>query len=151
MNKAIKNGLATLILTTLPVLGVQAGGSDNHAAIFAGGTYKKETDPTVAIEYEYRTPLWSKKIGVGLVAERIFADKAANLVLAGVVVHPWQGLKINIFSGTKFVSSKTKTVFRGGLGYDFHYDNISYGPIYNVDRIKGDNYHVFGIAVGVGF
>ncbi len=158
MNKRMTKYAAVAALMALPVMSAQAGaGSNNHAAVFLGVTKTSSaTDPTVGIEYEYRTPLWDKRIGIGLVGERIFGDKYdANLFVAGVVVHPWKDSKANLSVGKESVGGKSKNVLRVGVGYDFHYNSISYGPVYNLDRISYDGKtstsHVIGIAVGMGF
>ncbi|MDH3326289.1 MAG: hypothetical protein OEM38_06185 [Gammaproteobacteria bacterium] len=153
MKKYIKKSAIAIALATLPMAAAQAAGGNNHVAVFAGATDTYlGTNPTFGIEYEYLTPLWNKKIGIGLVAERIFdSGHEANILVAGAVIHPWMGLKLNLSGGVEFVDSKTKNVARAGVGYDFHYNSISYGPVYNFDRIDGHNAHVAGIAIGFGF
>ncbi len=156
MKKIATKCAAVAALSLLPVMAAQAGGGNNHAAVFLGVTSTSDaTEPTVGLEYEYRTGLWDRKIGIGVVAERIMGDANANLFVAGVVVHPWQDLKANLSAGKESVSGKSKNVLRIGVGYDFHYDNISYGPVYNLDRIsyggKTSTSHVIGVAIGMGF
>lgn len=153
MKFSIVKSLAAAALLTLPVMTVHAaGGHNNHAALFLGATDSDAgTDPTVGIEYEYRTPLWDHKIGIGVVAERILGDHEANVFVAGVVVHPWKDLKLNLSAGQESADGHSEDVTRVGVGYDLHYNNISYGPVYNMDSINGHTAHVFGVAVGMGF
>jgi len=130
----------------------QAGEGNHHAALFVGITDSKiGMDETAGIEYEFRTPLWDRKIGIGLVAERIMGDMDASIFVAGVVIHPWKDLKINVSAGQEQKKGNSYDVTRAGVGYDFHYNNISYGPVYNYDDIEGSVAHVVGLAVGVGF
>jgi len=153
MIKAIKKSIAVVSLAALPVVSAQAGGGDNHAAVFLGATKAYSgTNPTAGIEYERRLPFMDRKIGLGVVAERIFdGGYQPDLVLGGVVIHPWKDLKFNISAGKEFLDSHSKNVVRVGAGYDLHYNNISYGPVYNIDTISGKRAHVFGLAIGMGF
>lgn len=151
MKRSVVKAVVVTSLLAGP-LAVQAGEGNHHAALFLGVTDTDAgTDPTVGIEYEYRTPLWDRKIGIGVVAERIFADYDADLLVAGVVVHPWKDLKVNLSAGQESSHGHTADVKRAGVGYDFHYNNISYGPVYNYDDIEGHTAHVIGVAVGMGF
>ncbi|MDH5693389.1 MAG: hypothetical protein OEZ47_09830 [Gammaproteobacteria bacterium] len=141
-----------------------AAGGDNHAAVFLGQTKAAAGGSgynTFALEYERRLPQMDRMFGIGVVAETIQSDPSATLVAAGVVVHPWKDLKVNIAAGQKMVSSgtvegikvesKSKSVLRVGAGYDFHYNNISYGPLVAFDSVGGSDYYVYGVGVGLGF
>jgi len=135
----------------IPLKAFSAGGN-NHAAIFLGPTKTdSSTEPTAGIEFEYRLPMMNKLIGVGVVAERIFSDHAANLFLAGAVVHPWKALKFNLFYGQERADGHSDSLFRVGAGYDFHYKRLSYGPVFNIDSVGGHTTQVAGITLGMGF
>ncbi len=135
------------------------GHGNNHAALFVGMTKaSKSTDATVGIEYEYRLPVLDNMLGVGVVVERIFADDTATVYVIGAVVHPWKALKLNASIGQERIedykkggTKKIKKVARVGVGYDFHYGDWSYGPVYNLDTVGGKTVHVLGVAVGMGF
>ncbi|MDH5302231.1 MAG: hypothetical protein OEW58_12810 [Gammaproteobacteria bacterium] len=153
MNKRTNQFLLIAALTGLPMMAAHAGEGNHHAALFGGATITSDyTDPTVGLEYEYRTNLWERRIGLGLVAERIAGDYYdMDLFFAGVVVHPWKDSKFNISVGHKDKNGSSYTVARVGAGYDFHYKQMSFGPVYNFDSVDGTSAHVLGIAVGVGF
>jgi len=150
----IKLGVAALL--AFPFAGVYAGAGNNHAAVFLGATKGDDhTDTTVGIEYEYLLPGNKKQFGIGLVAEGIFGDPKALVYVAGLVYHPKQlpGFKANLSIGGESKKNFDKNYFltRVGVGYDLHYNNISYGPVYNLDYVNGHTAHVFGLAVGLGF
>ena len=145
---------SAVVLMALPFVNAQAAGGNNHAAIFLGATSGSDhTDPTVGIEYEYLLPVMDKQLGLGVVGEGIFGDPKALVYVAGIVYHPKQvpGLKANLSFGGETKADHNETVVRVGVGYDLHYNNISYGPVYNFDTIGSHEAHVFGIAVGMGF
>jgi len=152
MNKLFaKLGLAA-VLFAAPFVSVQAGAGNNHAAVFLGATSTDDsTDPTVGLEYEYRLPYVNRMFGIGVVGEGIFSDPKALIGVAGVIVHPWKDLKLNLSFGKERKAGHDVDVTRVGIGYDFHYNSISYGPVYNMDSIHGHTVHVAGIAVGIGF
>ena len=155
MKNKIAKCFATAALVALPFAGAHAGAGNNHAALFMGATITDDyTDPTVGVEYEYRTPFMDRKIGIGVVVEQLL-DHDATIAVAGVVIHPWKDLKVNLSAGIERLdvagTTKNKELIRVGVGYDFHYNNISYGPVYNLDTVDGNNAHAVGLAVGFGF
>ena len=154
--KNILRKLGFAVLLTFFFTNSYAGGGNNHAAIFLGVTSSSDyTDETAAVEYEYLLPGMDKQFGIGLVGEGIFGSPKALVYVAGLVYHPKQlpGFKVNFSLGGESKNSFDKNYFltRVGAAYDFHYNNISYGPVYNLDYVNSKTFHVLGIAVGVGF
>lgn len=149
----VKKCLTVAALVAAPFLNAQAGEGNNHAALFVGQT---DGYSTVGVEYEYRTGLMDRMIGFGAVYEQFSATHYdATVLVAGVVIHPWKDLKLNISAGTEGTSAhginESHSLTRIGVAYDFHYENISYGPVYNSDTVNGHSVDVIGLAVGMGF
>jgi hypothetical protein len=139
---------------------------DNHAGLFLGATtLDDETDFTLGLDYERLTGLAGGTIGYGVLLDNNFAEKNIFIVGLPVFWHPWQGLKLLVAPGYEFKEgggtdkttgkkkkAKQKYLTRVGVGYDFHVDSYSIGPIVSVDLIDGgDTGVVYGLAVGTGF
>lgn len=137
------------------------------------------TDFTLGLDYERRLPWADGMFGVGLFAESIFAEHSEYLFGLPLFAHPYEGLKIYAapaviiaevpadahgggHSFDKFkrdfplasddeTNSETKFVVRVGLGYDFHVNRISLGPLFEVDYMDGDWAGIYGLSFGFGF
>ena len=149
-------GLAVAAAFVLPASNVFAGeGAKNHVALVGAITEFDSgvTDPTIGIEYEYLTPLWNGRIGVGAAYEVIIGDHDENVTVAVVnaVVHPWKSSKVILGVGQESGHGVSHSLTRVGLGYDFHVDKFSVGPIFSADFVDGHTNYVIGGAVGMGF
>ena len=129
-----------------------AEGHPHHLALASGYARQSHKDAGfVGLEYEYRV---SSKFGIGGYAETTWGD--FDLEAGGLIFtyRPSGGWKI--FGGPgverKLGTKKDKGLVRLGVGYDFHFRNVSIGPMVAVDLIE-DLTHVtyVGVAFGIGF
>ena len=129
-----------------------AGGQKHHVAAFSGATTTttnpSNTDFTLGAAYEFRT---SSLLGIGPVADFVFASKFAALFMGGMFFHPAGDLKLVAAPGIKFQGGLSAFVMRFGVGYDFHSGPLIFTPTFNIDLISGDAALVWGIAIGTGF
>ncbi|MFQ5652009.1 MAG: hypothetical protein ACE5IY_18920 [bacterium] len=153
----------------------------HHFAIFSGATSnieQKHTNFTLGAEYEYRLPVWQNRIGVGAVAERVFADHAETVLAGAALLHAGKGLKFLLASGVVVAeehhaetvslhadaegghgeepaSGETGTakefLLRAGLAKAFHAGRFSITPALNFDLINGNLAVVYGLCFGRGF
>lgn len=133
----------------------------NHIAIFNGATTVFEhdiTNYTVGIEYEHR---FTKKIGLGFLAEYI-TEKADEFVIGiPFFIYPLKGIKLMAVPLLVYgeepqedqaheSEKEARYLNRIGVGYEFHFHNFSIDPILNFDFGKTEALG-YGIAIGYGF
>ena len=135
-----------------------------HLALFNGATTSLThhlTAYTLGLDFEWRL---SELLGIGLSGEYIFSEGGEMVLGVPVFVHPWSGLKLIAAPllvmakehGTKEseteTEEETKSYFYGriGAGYDFHFSNLTAGPVVYYD-FGHTNALTYGIMLGIGF
>lgn len=142
----------------------------NHLALFIGGTSNFDHDVnlfSLGVDYERRLPIWHEKIGVGYVFE-FSTDGDINEIVTGVPVtlHPVGGLKLVVAPLAMFAKGghgdsnegdsghhddwSSDFAFRTAVGYDFHINSVSIGPLVAFDFAESMNF-VYGLNLGLGF
>ena len=139
----------------------------------------KHTDPTAGIDYEFRLPFWDNVIGIGIFGEAVFAEHIEFLAGGLIIVHPIAGLKVFagggavrvehtvqsipetiplkiksdriLANGSEETEVKFEPLIRGGIGYDFHFEQFSIGPVVSADYINKNTLLVYGLSLGIGF
>jgi hypothetical protein len=137
----------------------------HHLALFNGATTNLDHEPTayaLGVDYEYR---FSKLVGATLLGEYVAADSEEILAGAGLLFHPYKGLKLITAPMLLFAEEhpegghethEVKTdkeaefAFRFSAAYDFYIGNLSLGPVINYDLGKTNSIS-YGVAVGIGF
>jgi len=133
----------------------------NHVGLFLGVAHNGEaaaTDFAAGIDYEYAL---AEPIGVGIFAERVFAEHAETLIGIPIsyTVH-----RLQLFvapavlfaeapagEATAEASSEQEFLVRVGAGYEFELAGASLTPKVNLDFVNGEMTLVPGLAVGIGF
>jgi len=147
----------------------------HHVAFFSGAgsnVDQNHTNFTLGLEYAYRLSIWQNRLGIGVVAERVFADFSETLLAGNAIAHLGHGFKALVASGIVFAqeehivdagpeetghgeAAQSETVrellIRTGVSKDFHVGNFSLTPTLNLDFINGSAVLVYGFSVGRGF
>jgi hypothetical protein len=137
-------------------------GHRHHAGVFVGATLNfeaKHTDFTLGADYEYRFETHHGFLGVGVIADFVFAKHTESLFMGGIFLHPAPSLKFVIGNGIAMSevekAGKTETsshyVIRLGAGYDFVMSSMTITPTVNWDMIEGHSSLVYGLTAGFGF
>lgn len=126
-----------------------------HLAVFGGGTsLAGHTYWTVGAEAEYRLPVWHRRVGIGLLADRTLSDHSHTIVGAMTVVRPvprWSNLKLMVVPSIEFTDGHRTLLLRSGIGWDLHVEAFSLSPLYSLDFVDGEVAQVFGLTLGLGF
>jgi len=133
----------------------------NHVGLFLGAAYNSEaavTDLAIGVDYEYAL---AEPIGLGIFAERVFAEHAETLI--GVPVS-YTVDRLQLFVAPTVLlseaaaeeasaesTSEHEFLLRLGAGYEFELSGASLTPKINIDIVSGEVSIVPGIGVGVGF
>jgi hypothetical protein len=142
----------------------------HHLAIFNGTATSFThhfTAYSLGVDYEYRLTGF---LGLGLLAEAVFAESQELIAGLPVFLHPFGNFKALIapmvlFSeahdgGQEETHKKAATTelgkeahfgFRAGIAYDFHLGKLSLGPVVNYDYANGASTIVYGVNLGFGF
>ena len=158
----MKKSIATLTLLLLfgaATTSAYAGGDDDkkhakshhalHAAVFFGAANTSaHTDFALGGDVEYRLPWFGSRMGVGAIADAVFAEHTHVLTGGGVFVHPAGGLKVLVAPAAAFSDGHKTFVLRSGLSYEMHLGGLTVAPTLNLDFDKHHTTQVFGIAVG---
>lgn len=137
----------------------------HHVALFNGATTNLDhetTAYTVGLDYEYR---FSKIVGATLLGEYVAASSSEIIAGAGLLFHPYKGLKIVTAPMVLFAEESSDEehatniekddkqatfAFRFSVAYDFYVGNFSIGPVINYDLGETNSIN-YGVAVGIGF
>jgi len=137
----------------------------HHVALFNGATTNlshETTAYTIGLDYEYR---FSKIVGLTILGEYIAATSEEIIAGAGLLFHPYKGLKLVTAPMLMFAESHNIThnysemeeqkkeasfAFRFSTAYDFYVGKLSIGPVINFD-LGETNSISYGVAVGMGF
>lgn len=137
----------------------------HHVALFNGATSNLDhetTAYTIGLDYEYR---FSKIVGATLLGEYVATSSSEILAGAGLLFHPYRGLKVVTAPMVLFAEEhneehhntsiekqdkKATFAFRFSAAYDFYIGNLSLGPVINYD-LGETNSISYGVAVGIGF
>lgn len=122
----------------------------NHLAAFGGGhRLAGQTSWAVGAEYERRV---ARYVGLTALGELTFADQRETTLAAGIVVHPFGGLELQVLAGRLSADEgHDDTLWRFGAGYGFEVGGASLGPSLSLDRVEGETAVVFGLTLGWGF
>jgi len=151
--------LAALISVVVVGFALPVGASDhdNHVAIFAGLTHAEgENAFTLGADYERRLPGDASMFGVALLVDATVQEKGDShkhtIYAGGVMIHPWEGLKLGAFGGVERPDGEgNKGFVRGTVGYDIPMGHMSLTPGVSVDRAGGHTAVVYGVSLGYGF
>lgn len=123
--------------------------SNSHLALFFGtASVSGHTNFSLGSDFEYRLPFLAEKVGVGAVADAVFSEHTHFMAAGGVFIHPVKNVKLVAAPGAAFEDGHNNFVFRTGISYDWHVNNLSISPTFNVDLSHGYATRVFGIAIG---
>lgn len=150
----------SLILIPVAFAGGEKG-SDNshsahhpnrHVALFVGSTaIDGHGYFTVGADFSYRLKTFNERVSAAGLVDAAFGDHPHTIVGGGFFVHPGYNLKILVAPSVEFKEGHSKAFVRTGVGVDFHYNHMSFSPVYNIDYIDGHAAHVYGISLGYSF
>jgi hypothetical protein len=124
----------------------------HHLSVVLAGTRvpeAEETGFTLGLDYEYRL---SKRIGLGFVVERAFAEIDSTTLLAVADIHLVRGLAVQAGPGVEFVDDESLFVFRLGMLYEFELgEAFTLSPQLHYDVSAGEDAIVFAVAIGRAF
>lgn len=126
-------------------------GGGQRLSMFVGNTQDgSENGLSVGLEYEYR---WTRKFGVGALAEYAGGDFDSWVVGIPFFIHPHAGWFIRLAPGLEHEDSENSFLFRAGVGYDFEImPRWSLAPEFNVDFVEGgDDKLVYGLSLSREF
>lgn len=125
---------------------------NRHVALFVGTTSVDGHGYfTVGGDFSYRIKPLNERVSVLGLVDAAFGDHPHTIVGGGFALHPGYNLKVLVAPSVEFKEGHHKVFVRTGVGVDFHYNHVSFSPVYNVDYIDGHAAHVYGIAVGYSF
>ena len=135
------------------------GGHHYHVAAFFGATTNidgEHTDLTLGIDAEKKLGLMHGKLGVGIIAEAIFAEHTELILGVPLFYHATDKIKLvaaiaRTFADDGHGGTHQATLIRLGAGYDLHLGGITLTPAINTDFIEGHLSVVYGLAAGIGF
>lgn len=138
----------------------------HHVAALVLGSHSGEKNGfTVGGDYEFR---FARPIGVTVTGEYVGGGFREDLVAFTATVHPWKGLKLQAGPGFDHELRRHETeaaegesaahqkvnraLFRVGGGYDIEVGkNMTIGPDFAYDILKGERVVVYGVTIGFGF
>ncbi len=134
----------------------------NHVAVFLGVTTggedenqgKEDAALTIGLDYERRL---TDLIGIGILGDWAFGDRREFIIGIPVFLHFGQSAKFLIAPGLEKTRGnddrerRSEFLMRLGLAYDFHFENNTVSPTFNVDFLDGEQIYVLGVNVGWGF
>ena len=158
MNKTVFI-LALLTLFGTATTTAYAGGDDDkkhaknhhafHAALFFGAANNSaHTDFALGGDVEYRLPWLGSRMGIGAVADAVFAEHTHVLTGGGLFLHPAGGLKLLVAPAAAFSDGHRTFVLRSGVSYEVHVGGLSVAPTLNFDFDKHHTSQVFGLSIG---
>jgi len=139
----------------------------NHLVVFAGGTAmleKKGTYFSLGLDY-LRILSKSRNWGAGGFAEVIFAKhpewvfgvliyyRLLNqfFIRTGPGIEILKHEEIDPECNCTHVKSETEFLYRVGLGYSYHSNNLILSPTIDLDLVRSASALVFGINIGFAF
>ena len=129
----------------------------NHIALFLGSTEGEEhhgeqgdRDFTIGFDYERRL---SKLVGVGGFVDWVAEGNREWLAGVFTFLHVYKGAKIQLAPAYHQVREGDEAgfVFRTAFAWDFHVNKISLSPYIAYDFAEGQDFTVFGLAIGTGW
>lgn len=128
-------------------------GGGQQLSMFVGNTQdSSENGLSVSLEYEYR---WTRKFGVGALAEYAGGDFDSWVVAIPFFIHPHAGWFVRLAPGIELEreDNENNFLFRVGVGYDFEITpHWSLAPEFNVDFVdSGEDKLVYGLSLSREF
>ena len=129
----------------------------NHFAVFLGSTEAEEhhgekgdRDFTLGIDYERRL---SKLVGVGAMFDWVAEGNREWSAGVFTFLHVYKGAKILFAPGVHRVREvgDNEYFFRTAFAWDFFVGKISLSPYIAYDFTEGQNFSLFGLAIGTGW
>jgi len=135
----------------------------HFAGLISGSHSGDKNGLTVGGDYEFRL---IRPLGVTVTGEYVGGGFREDLVAFTATVHPWKGLKLQAGPGFDHEMRRpegghsdaepahhkvNRALFRVGGGYDIEIGkNMTIGPDFAYDILKGERVLVYGITFGFG-
>jgi hypothetical protein len=121
----------------------------NHVAIFLGATVDEDESAfTLGADYERR---FSKRFGIGVLADYASGDVRAYVVALPVFLHVTERLKFFVAAGVEDSSHGTESLVKLGVDYGFKVGGLIVAPVFTVDFVDRQEILVFGLNIGRSF
>ena len=122
----------------------------NLIGVFTGVTSKNRRNASFTLGLEYNRR-FTEHFGMGLLAERVFADEQFNVYAVGFAYYfsPW---KVYVAPGVEHSKEHgDEFLLRFGVEYAFEIGGFEIAPQIDVDFVDGDEVFVIGLTFGKGF
>ena len=168
--KILGTTLVALLALPLPALPADEHEAEEYhryhiAGLLAGSHTEGKNGVTAGGDYEFR---FVRHLGAAVTGEYVGGGFREDLVAFTAGAHPWKGLKLQAGPGfdrelhrNEAESAEvgeagdhkvTRALFRIGGGYDFEISkNMTVGPDFAYDILKGEKVFVYGVTIGFGF
>lgn len=168
--KILSSAILTLLVLPIPAVFAEEHSAEEYhrhhiAALVSGSDSGEKNGFTIGGDYEFR---FARPIGVTVTGEYVGGSFREDLVAFTATAHPWRGLKLQAGPGFDHELRRHETesaegeevahhkvnraLFRVGAGYDIEVGkNMTIGPDFAYDILKGEKVFVYGITIGFGF
>lgn len=121
---------------------------------FIGALDHSQNETFIAIEYEFKFDQnWSASVMYEDASNALYGEGISSTV-GSVYFHPHAGWRFGLGAGSETLygdESRTDTIYRLGVAYEFNVDGVGIAPSFNVDKIDGEEGNIYGVSVVYSF